>query len=86
MHFKQNYFAYAIKQRPVDSSTALLTSVVLSLALIIPTGQKFFIFIVEKKMFALKSVLEHAELKYRIKRSVCMYVSMYVCMCVDRFL
>ena len=32
-----------------------------------------------KKIFVLKSVLEHAEIKYRIKKSVCMYVCMCVC-------
>ena len=45
----------------------------------IVTEQKFLIFIVEKNLFILKFILEHAELKYRIKKSVCMYVCVYVC-------
>ena len=34
-----------------------------------------------KKCFVLKSVLEHAERKCRIKK-VCVYVCVYVCICV----
>ena len=40
---------------------------------------KNFIIHRRKKMFVLKSVLEHAELKYPIKKSMCMYVCMCVC-------